>query len=173
MSDRLSDMPLIAVLSSFRESVVSLEREELPVLRVCRDLEVCLELLERTDPRWVWSKIKEKTDFKASVVIGSLVPQPVFWYVLITYSSSSNTFMWACDKIIITSGFCEFSFIDLRGHRINLKAKIVINRSGKQKIYISTTHRLFCTNLPNLTIFVFFFEQLDNFAFNVSKNYSN
>lgn len=44
-------MLLIVTVSPFRESVVSPEREELPALRVCRDLEVCQELLELTDPR--------------------------------------------------------------------------------------------------------------------------
>lgn len=38
-------------LSPFRESAVSLEREELPVPRVCRVLEVFPELQERTDLR--------------------------------------------------------------------------------------------------------------------------
>ena len=40
-------------VSFLRESVVSLEREELLVLRVCRDPEVSLELLELMDPRLV------------------------------------------------------------------------------------------------------------------------
>lgn len=44
-------MPLIVDASPFRESVVSLEREELLAHRVCRDLAVCLELPELTDPR--------------------------------------------------------------------------------------------------------------------------
>lgn len=45
-------MPVIFTMSYFRESVVFLEREELLVLRVCRDLEVCLEPLEPMDPRY-------------------------------------------------------------------------------------------------------------------------
>lgn len=36
---------------SSRESVVSLEREELLVLKVCRDPEAYPELLEPTDPK--------------------------------------------------------------------------------------------------------------------------
>lgn len=47
LSDPPSGLLLIVILSPFRESVVSLEREELPVPRVCRALEVFLELLER------------------------------------------------------------------------------------------------------------------------------
>lgn len=47
----MSEMTLIVLALPFRVSVVSLESEELPALRVCRDLGVCLELLELTDPR--------------------------------------------------------------------------------------------------------------------------
>lgn len=41
----------LLVLPDPEENVVSPEREELPALRVCRDLEVCLELPEPTGPR--------------------------------------------------------------------------------------------------------------------------
>lgn len=42
---------IIAVTFFFRESVVSLEREELLALKVSRDPEACPELLEPTDPK--------------------------------------------------------------------------------------------------------------------------
>lgn len=44
-------MPLIVTVLLFRENVVFPAREEPLALRVCRDPEVCLELLELMDPR--------------------------------------------------------------------------------------------------------------------------
>lgn len=51
LSSPLRGLLLIVILSPFRESVVSLEREEPPVPRVCRVLEVFLELRELMDLR--------------------------------------------------------------------------------------------------------------------------
>lgn len=48
---------------------------------------------------------------RCSLTAGRCASVAVFWHILIT-CSSSNTFMWACDSMIITSGV-EWSSVDL------------------------------------------------------------